>query len=106
MREPEWYARLPRWARKVVDQLAHAAIGAAIAGLVGGLSRLRLSWRWSALAGGCASALGAIVYELAQNLGDAENNVADAVLDAAVWSLAGAAVAVSIWGVGHVRRKR
>lgn len=106
MGDPAWYSRLPRWARKTIDQLAHAAIGAAIAALVGGLSRLRISWRWAAVAGAASSALAAVIYELAQNLGDEDNNVADAVLDASVWTLAGLAVAAAFWGVGYVRRKR
>ncbi len=106
MSDPKWYARLPKPVQKLVDQVAHAAIGAAIAGLVGGLSRLKLSPLWAAVAGASASVLGAVVYELVQNLGDESNNVADAILDSSVWSLGGAAVGLTIWGVGYAQRRK
>lgn len=99
MREPKWYAALPRWARKVVDQVIHAIAGAAISGLVGGLCTLGLDGGWAGLIGASSSVLAAVIRELAQNLGDRSNDALDAVVDAAVWSVAGIATGLVIWGV-------
>lgn len=107
MSDPRWYSRMPRWARKVVDQTAHAAAGAAIAAAATGLARLGLRWRWAVVVGVVTAGAAAVGYELVQNLGDAENDVADAVLDAAVWTVAGVAGALALWGVRDgFRRKR
>ncbi len=93
-RGPRWYERLPRWGRKVVDQVLHALAGAAISGLVGGVLTIWLDGR---LAGGIGALVGAAVggiRELVQNIGDANNDAAGNWLDFGVW--AGAAIAVGI----------
>lgn len=106
MSDPGWYKRLPRWAQKLVDQGAHLALGAAIAGLVGGLSRLKLSAGWAGLTGAAAGAVSAVVYELIQNVGDDSNNVLDAVLDVSVWTAGGVLVGLTIWAVGRAARRK
>lgn len=97
--DPEWYERLPRWAQKTVDQIAHAAIGAGISGLVGGVASIWLDGGLAGLIGAAASAIGAVIYECVQNIGDAKNGVLDAVIDACVWTAAGIIIGAVIWGV-------
>lgn len=99
MREPRWYSALPRWARKVVDQVLHLAAGAAISGLVGGVASVWLEGVRAGLIGAAASATAAAIRELVQNVGDRENDVADSFLDWAVWSAGGLAVGALIWGL-------
>lgn len=101
MSDPRWYARLPRWKRQIVDQSAHLGIGAGAALLAGGLALIRLRARWAALIGGLVGTLSGVVREVVQNVGDSDNRVWDAVLDAGVWGIGGALGALGVWGIGR-----
>lgn len=99
MKSPAWYEALPRWARKILDQVFHALAGAAISGLVGGVASV-----W--LPGGIAGSIGAFVgaaaggiRELVQNVGDRNNDTAGNWLDFAVWAGASIAVGMLIGGL-------
>lgn len=93
-----WYDALPKWGQEIVDQVGHALAGAAISGLVGGVSNI---WLDGWLAGGIgalvASAAGGI-REAVQNVGDRANNTLGNWIDWGVWSLAGIAIGLIVWG--------
>lgn len=99
MKSPAWYKALPRWQRKILDQVFHAIAGAVIAGVVGGVA---LVW----LPGGIAGSIGAFVgaaggglREFFQNVGDRNNDTAGNWLDFAVWAGASIAVGILIGGL-------
>lgn len=96
MREPEWYDRAPRWVRDVIDQTLHAVLGLAVGSAAGWLSVIWISHRWAALVAFVAACLAAIIYETAQNAGDSDNRIGDAVLDAAVIGVLGGGLAAAI----------
>ena len=84
MKDPGWYQRLPKSWQKVVDQIGHVGIGGAPAALIGGLCLLALPAWVSGVIGAAigVSAMGA--YELAQNVGDDDNDLEDMAIDLAV----------------------
>lgn len=93
-RGPKWYERLPRWQRKVLDQVFHALAGCGISGLVGGVLTV---WLDGGLAGSIGALVGAAaggIRELVQNIGDTNNDDAGNWLDFGVW--ASAAIVVGI----------
>lgn len=96
MKSPRWYEALPRWARKVVDQVLHALSGASISGLVGGVLTV---WLDGALAGSIGALVGAAaggIRELVQNIGDENNDDAGNWLDFGVWSTASILVGILV----------
>lgn len=94
-----WYDGLPRWGRELVDQGLHAFAGAGIAGLVGGVASIWLEGWVAGLIGALASSTAGGIREAVQNLGDASNNTLRNWLDWAVWTLAGVAIGLLVWGV-------
>lgn len=92
VKDPAWWG----------EQVAHGLIGAAIAAVVflaGWLAQRRRNPALWLLVGAVVSALIGGVRELVQNWGDVDNSIGDAVVDAVVWAVCGAAVAVTGWGV-------
>ena len=71
-----WYDDLPKIAQEAIDQTLHFTAGFAI----------------SALAGPIVSIAVALIRELVQNWGDADNDYLDMAIDVLVWGL-GAALA-------------
>ena len=71
-----WYDDLPKVAQEAIDQTLHFGTGFAI----------------SALAGPIVSIVVALIRELVQNWGDADNDYIDMAIDVLVWGL-GAALA-------------
>ncbi len=84
MSDPGWYRRLPKWGQDLADQLGHVLIGGGPAALVGGLCLLALPAWASGLVGAIAGAFAMGCYELAQNLGDDDNDLEDMAVDLAV----------------------
>jgi hypothetical protein len=100
MNEPEWYDRLPKWGQDVVDQIGHVGIGGGPAAVVGGLCLLALPAWASGLVGAIAGAFTMGAYELAQNLGDDDNDFEDMGVDLAVGISSAMVVGTIIAGLG------
>lgn len=97
---PRGYERLPKWSQKVVDQIGHVGIGGGPAALVGGLCLLGLSSGVSGAIGAAVGVLAMGAYELAQNLGDRDNDYADMALDLSVGITSALVVGGLIAGFG------
>lgn len=100
MTEPGWYSRLPRAARKVLDQVLHALAGAGISGLAGGVASIWLEGWLAGLIGALVGSAAGGIREAVQNLGDRANDTLGNWLDFAVWAGASVAIGLVIWGVG------
>lgn len=100
MDEPGWYERLSKAAQQVVDQIGHVLIGGGPAALVGGLCLLALPAWASGLVGAIAGAFTMGCYELAQNLGDDDNDFEDMAVDLAVGISAACVVGTLIAAFG------
>lgn len=100
MDEPGWYERLPKAAQKVVDQLGHVGIGGGPAALVGGLCLLALPAWVSGVIGAAVGALAMGAYELAQNVGDRDNDLEDMAVDLSVGISAACVVGTLIAALG------
>lgn len=81
---PRWYERLPKPWQKVVDQIGHVLIGGGPAALVGGLCLLALPAWASGLVGAIVGSFTMGCYELAQNVGDKDNDYEDMAIDLSV----------------------
>lgn len=99
MSDPKWYARLPKPVQKLVDQAFHALAGAAISGLVGGVSSIWLDGWLAGLIGALVGSAAGGIREAVQNLGDRENNTLGNWIDFAVWSAASVAIGLIVWGM-------
>lgn len=99
MSSPDWYEALPRWARKVVDQVLHALAGAGISGLVGGISSIWLDGWLAGSIGAVVSMAAGGIREAVQNIGDENNDHAGNWLDFGVWAIAGVVIGAVIWAV-------
>lgn len=97
VRDPAWWA----------EQTAHWWAGDAIGSLAGWIATLPFHGdaRW--FAGGCAAitaaAVSAIVREVAQNWGDEDGSVGDAIADAVCWTLGGVRASVPFWLLAALR---
>lgn len=100
MRAPGWYERLPKPAQKTLDQLGHVGIGGGPAALVGGLCLLALPAWASGLTGAAVGAATMGAYELAQNVGDRDNDYRDMAVDLAVGILSAIVVGALIAAFG------
>ena len=97
MKAPRWYQRLPRWGQKLVDQLGHGGIGGGTAAIFGGLALLGLSGEWAGAVGAASGSLAMGAYELAQNVGDTDNNYADMAIDLVVGVGSAVAIGAAYW---------
>lgn len=100
MSDPRWYEQLPKTAQKTVDQIGHVGIGGGPAALVGGLCLLALPAWASGLVGAIAGAFTMGCYELAQNVGDDDNDYADMAVDLSVGISAACVVGTLVAGFG------
>lgn len=82
-----WYDDLPRWGRKVVDQILHALGGAAIEAV--------FAW-WSPWwVGVVVAVVLAIAREVWQNWGDAKNDYVDMLLDVVFFGVGAALMSLA-----------
>lgn len=94
-----WYDSLPKWGQEIVDQVGHALAGASISALVGGVSTIWLDGGLAGLVGALVSSAAGGIREAVQNLGDRANNTLGNWIDWGVWTAAGIAIGLIVWGV-------
>ena len=95
MASPEWWTALPKCVQETVEQILHALAG----GSIGFVAACIAVWFdaasvWVSVSAIAAAAISGAVRELAQNLGDDINDVLDAWIDWAAWSLGGVGAAI------------
>ena len=80
-----------------LEQAAHAWIGAGSALLGSGVSSLFAPEPWLAPIGVVSACIGAVARELAQNVGDEDNDILDSIADATFTTLGGVIQSVPYW---------
>lgn len=88
MSNPNWYRKLPRWARQIVDQTLHVAIGAVAASVL---------WIAHPIAAGAAAALWAAFLREREQW--PPKRWWDLALDVVMVGLGGVAMGAIVWSV-------